>query len=176
MKTERVAESFLPSGDGLAVFVKLNARYDSDLMNVRLKELLSDRGKSQEFKNAQAQIVALEKQVVNLQRQLGGTVQDEQIIQLREGRNGVLLRYDSIVRNLENLNSKTQRYAPCGMTMDEVQSILGPPRAINDTRKIAGIETWNYGEKWLKFQGGVVVAISERSNPNVLENIGCIAK
>ena len=60
MKTEQVAESFLPSGDGLAVLVKLNALYDFDLMNTRLKELLSDRGKSQEFKNAQEQIVALE--------------------------------------------------------------------------------------------------------------------
>jgi polyhydroxyalkanoate synthesis regulator phasin len=176
MKTEQVAESFLPSGDGLAVFVKLNARYDSDLMSARLKELLSDRGKSQEFKNAQGQIVALEKQVVNLQRQLGGTVPDEQIIQLREERNAVLSQYDTIVRNLENLNSKTQRYARCGMTMNEVQFVLGPPRGVNAIYKSTGTETWNYGEKWLKFEGGVVVAISEDSSPFQREGVGCKAK
>src|SRR5262249_25081392 len=59
MKTEQLSESFVPSGDSLAVLVKLKAHYDADVMNARLKELLSDRGKSQEFKQAQEQMVTL---------------------------------------------------------------------------------------------------------------------
>ena len=89
--------------------MKLKAQYDPDLMNARLKELLSDRGKSQEFKHTQEQILALEKQVVNLQRQLGEANPDEQIIRLRIERNVVLSQYDTIVRNLENLNTKTRQ-------------------------------------------------------------------
>ncbi len=39
------------------------------------------------------------------------------------------------------------------------------------------IETWNYGEQWLKFQGRVVVAISEnKSNSLQSEGHGCKAK
>ena len=176
MKTEQLSESFLPSGDGLAVLVKLKAQYDPDLMNARLKELLSDRGKSQEFKNAQDQILALEKQVVNLQRQLSQTKPDEQIIRLREERNVALSQYDTIVRNLENLNARAEQFARCGMTMNEVQSVLGPPRGVNDTFKLSGIKTWNYGEKWIKFQGGVAVAISENSHPLTPDGTGCKTK
>ena len=167
MKTEQVSESFLPSGEGLAVLVKLKAQYDSDLTNARLKELLSDRGKSQEFKHTQEQILALEKQVINLQRQLGETKPDEQIIRLREERNMVLSQYDTIVHNLENLNARTQEYAHCGMTMDEIRSVLGPPipRAARDWHKTCcDTETWNYGKQWLKFQGGVVVGIAENDS------------
>ena len=90
MKTEQVTESFLPIGDGLAVLVKLNAKYDSDLIHARLKEILSDQGKSQEFKKAQDQIVALEKQVMYLQGQLSQANPDGQIIRLREERSVAL--------------------------------------------------------------------------------------
>ena len=175
MKTEQVAESFSQSGDGLAVLVKLKAQYDPDLMNARLKELLSDRGKSQEFKYAQEQILTLEKQVVNLQRQLGESKPEEQIIRLREERNVVLSQYDTIVRNLENLNTTTRQYARCGMTMDEVRSVLGPPRTVTDVYKGQGLESWNYGEQWLKFKQGVVIAIAE-NNSHPFEGRGCQTK
>ncbi len=72
MKTEVVTESFLSAGDSLAVLIKLKARYDSDLMGDRFKELLSDRSRIQELKQAQEQIVALEMQMASLQRQLRG--------------------------------------------------------------------------------------------------------
>jgi|CXWL01.1.fsa_nt_gi polyhydroxyalkanoate synthesis regulator phasin len=157
MKTEQVAESFLPSGDGLAVLVKLNAQYDSDLMNTRLKELLSDRGRSQEFKKAQEQILALEQQVVSLQRQLSQPIPDEQIIRLREERNMALSQYETIFRNLETLNTKTRQYARCGMTMEEVRSVLGAPRTTKNV--FSGRESWNYGEKWLLFEQRVIIAI-----------------
>ncbi|MBK8274958.1 MAG: tol-pal system protein YbgF [Nitrospira sp.] len=74
MKTDVVSESFRSSGDSLAVLVKLKARYDSDLMGDRFKELLSDRGRIQDLKQAQEQIVALELQMASLQRQLLGVV------------------------------------------------------------------------------------------------------
>lgn len=173
MKTEQVSESFLSSGESLAVLVELKAQYDSEMMTTRLKELLSDRGKSQEFKNAQEQILELEKQVVNSQRQLGETKPDEQILRLREERTAALSQYDTIVKSLENLNTKTRQYARCGMTVSEVQSVLGPPRGINDRMKFYGIEMWNYGEKWIKFQGGVAVAISGISSPTTGDGIGC---
>lgn len=163
MRTEQVSESFIPSGDSLAVVVKLKAQYDSDLMNARLKEILSDRGKSQEFKQAQEQIVSLEKQVVSLQRQLSGAKPDDQIVRLREERTASLDQYEAIVRNLETLNAKAKRYARCGMTMEEVKAVLGPPRGI--ARGLSEIETWNYGQNWLRFQSGVVVSISTDPSP-----------
>lgn len=86
MKTEILSESFLSSGDGLAVLIKLKAHYDSDLAAARLKELLSDRGKSQEFVQAQEQIAALEKQVASLQRQLSVASPDERQALQRERR------------------------------------------------------------------------------------------
>jgi len=175
MKTEQLSESFLPSGDSLAVLVKLKAQYDPDLMNARLKELLSDRGKSQEFKDAQEQILGLEKQVLNLQRQLSESKPDEQIVRLREERNAVLSHYDAIVRNLEALNAKTQQYARCGMTMVEVRSILGTPRTVDDDQRIIGYESWNYGENWIRFHRAVVIAIAKNdSRPR--EGYGCKAK
>jgi len=111
MKTQQVAESFLPSGDGLAVLVKLNAFYDSNLMKTRLKELLSDRGKSQEFTKAQEHILALEQQVGSLQRQLSQAIPDEQITRLREERTRALSEYDTISRNPDTLNTTTRQYA-----------------------------------------------------------------
>jgi hypothetical protein len=71
---------------------------------------------------------------------------------------GYALQPNGFDRDLE-----TQQYARCGMTMNEVRSVLGPPRAVDDYLKGLGIEMWNYGEKCLKFQRGVVVAISNDS-------------
>jgi hypothetical protein len=157
MKTQQVSESFLLSGDGIAVLVKLNALYDSDLMKTRLKELLNDRGKSQEFKRSQEQILTLEQQVVNLQRQLSRAIPDEQIIRLREERNGALSQYEATIGNLETFDAKPPQYARCGMTMKEVRSVLGAPRKTKNV--IDGTEMWNYGEKWLVFEQGVVIGI-----------------
>lgn len=157
MRTQQVAESFLPSGDGLAVLVKLNAFYDSNLMKTRLKELLSDRGKSQEFKKAQEHILALEQQVGSLQRQLSQAIPDEQITRLREERTRALSEYDTSSRNPDTLNTTTRQYARCGMTMEEVRSVLGASRKTRNV--IHGTEMWNYGEKWLVFEQGVVIGI-----------------
>jgi hypothetical protein len=157
MRTEQVSESFLPSGDGLAVLVKLNTLHDSDLMKSRLKDLVNDRGQSQEFKKAQEQFLALEQRVVNLQRKLNQVIPDEQIMHLREERNMALSEYDTIFRNLETPNTKTRQYARCGMTMEEVRSARGAPRKTRNV--IQGTEMWNYGEKWLVFEQGVVIGI-----------------
>jgi TonB family protein len=86
MKTEVVSESFLPSGDSLAVLIKLKAHYDSELVGGRVKELLNDRGRIQELKQAQEQIVALEMQMASLQRQLSVASSDERQVLQRERR------------------------------------------------------------------------------------------
>jgi hypothetical protein len=113
--------------------------------------------------------------VANFQRQLGGAEADEDINRLREERNVSLDHYETIIRNLEALNARTKRFARCGMTKEEVKAVLGPPRAISPSIK-GDKETWNYGEKWLKFQSGVVVAITQDSNPYQTEGTGCSAK
>ena len=173
MKTDVVAESFLPSGDGLAILIKLTAHYDSDLMSSRLKELLSDRGRSSEFKQAQEQIVALEKQVMSLQRQLSVASPDEDIVRLREERNIVLSQYDRIIRSLETLNTRTSQYVRCGMREEEVRSVLGSPRTIRPI--YPGKVSWNYGDRWLSIMHGVVIAIGiNDSSP--LEGKGCTSR
>ncbi|HWF61451.1 MAG TPA: hypothetical protein VN666_14220 [Nitrospira sp.] len=171
MKTEQVSEEFLPSGEGLAVLVRLRAQYDPDLMSAKLKELLSDRGKSQEFKKAQEQILALEKQVVSLQRQLGEVTPDEQILRLREERSKAFSRYDTIVRNLENLNTRAEQLVRCGMTAGEVLSILGPARAATPSYP-APDQSWNYGAKWFRLKHGIVVGIAENDS-QPYEGRGC---
>lgn len=53
-------QRYCTSHGGLAVLAKLKAHSDTDLVDARFKELLSDRGRSMEFGQAQEHIVALE--------------------------------------------------------------------------------------------------------------------
>lgn len=110
MKTEVVSESFLPSDDSLAVLIKLKAHYDSDLVGGRVKELLSDRSRIQELKQAQEQIVALEMQMASLQRQLRGIGPDGPENQGRNARllepQGEAKRRDAQVQQEKNQTTK----------------------------------------------------------------------
>ena len=56
--------------------------------------------------------------------------------------------------------------------MEEMRSVLGSPRSVADVYPGSVRESWNYGEKWLKFKQGVVIAIAENDSSS-LDGHGC---
>lgn len=56
----------------------------------------------------------------------------------------------------------------CGMTLAEIKELLGPPRAADPERTwfgtwqpfdVFGRVYWNYGDRWLSFENGILMAI-----------------
>lgn len=60
-------------------------------------------------------------------------------------------------------NERVRKYIRCGMTKEEVESVMGEPRGVDDGSLNIGIEVLNYGSEWLDFRNGILGGISQNS-------------
>ncbi len=73
-------------------------------------------------------------------------------------------RAASVRNRVLDLNQKVDKHMLCGMTLEEVRSLLGPPRAVHEIElpgNIAGQDVaLNYGDRWLWFRHGILNRVS----------------
>ena len=62
-----------------------------------------------------------------------------------------------IVSLIKTKSKNVLQYIECGMTPQEVKSLIGNPRAVGDNSY--GEMEWNYGNYWVIFESGVVSCI-----------------
>lgn len=67
---------------------------------------------------------------------------------------------------IEDLTEKVRKYIVPNMTMKEVEDILGAPRGARLDGHLlrTNDNSWNYGDSWVHFSGGVVECISQHES------------
>lgn len=152
LKTDIVSEEVSPSGENMSVLVKVKAEYDSAAITAKLQELLSDREKFREYKKSQEQVVALENQVIALQKELSRAKTEGEISQLRQERKEVLQQYKLIEAKIANLTTSAIEQIKEGMTKDEIVQLVGQPRSESECGGRTGL---NYGKLWVVLEDGI---------------------
>lgn len=73
-------------------------------------------------------------------------------------------RAAAIKNRLKDLSMKVDSRLRCGMTMADVGGLLGRPQSQDDSARFRGVVVWNYGEKWLTFNDGILASIETNQN------------
>jgi len=126
------------------------------LLKVNLDELT--RWKKQLLARATAQ---LEKQNQEVGKEVARKKREVENLERQTTESAALdERAAAIRQRIKGMTNNVSRYIRCGMTMDEVRSLLGEPRTVDRNSSLLKEIQWNYGEYWLRFQNGVLAEIS----------------
>lgn len=72
-------------------------------------------------------------------------------------------RAHAIQKKVNLMSSQASHYIKCGMTAEEVESILGAPRAVN-VNSGSDLSFYNYGTTWIRLDNSIVVSIQHDDN------------
>lgn len=163
LKVDTVKEEWKMVGANMAVKLMVKADVDTKTIEDQLSKIQGDTGAQGKIKEQQGRLNELERQVANLQKQLGSASAPEAST-LRKERNVTFQKIDAIeakkiaiLELIKTSSKKALEYIERGMTMGEVRSLAGDPRSkyLSDD--------WNYGDVWIMFEGGVVGCVIESS-------------
>lgn len=175
LSVETVKEDFSSSNGQNTVTMTVRADVDTADVQKRLASIIADKGLQEKIAAQQRQLKQLEEQVRALNTKLG-TASADSSTELRKERNVVF----SDIQDLENkklvavqrIKGKTaliKKYIVRNMTAEEVIGILGQPQ-VNDDRYGDRHRSYNYGERWICFDGELVEGVGDNRfcNPNLL--------
>ena len=164
LKVDIVKEEWQLVGENMAILMTVKAEVDTIYFGKQLSKIRQDTSVQQKIKNQQSRLQQLEHTVVKLQKQLA-TVDAPKAATLRKERNVVFKEIDELqakkVTIVSKIKSKTKSvisYVELGMTPSEVKSLAGSPRSTAHADK-----SWNYGNVWIIFEGGVVGCVIRSS-------------
>lgn len=66
--------------------------------------------------------------------------------------------YHTILKRINNLSDNATKYVKVGMTIDDVEIVLGKPQR---TDRCADVLYYNYGKYWIIFNSGVVTCLKK---------------
>ena len=104
---------------------------------------------------SQKRVAALNSEVKEKEELINKANSQQQILAKKQS------ELDQINSNLEKISLKTKKYIRCGLTEEEVRSLVGPPRG---TDKCAGKNYHSYGQYWIEYVGGVVTQVIKATN------------
>lgn len=194
LKVETISEKWKLEGSNMTVILTVKADVDSKTVDEQLSKLTKDTSAQKKIKDQQRRLNKLEREVTELQKQLG-SVEASEAATLRKERNVTFKQIDKIeakkIAILNSIEAKTKdalKYVESGMTITEVYSLLGPPRTTED--RFVGIfqessASWscmNYGNVWVIARNAIVKCIVYSKCYNACTTCGnsiwrsCIAK
>ena len=159
LKVETVKEKWKFIGENLAVFLTVKAEVDTGYIEGQLTKIKRDSSVQRKITKQQRRLQQLERNVVELQKQLGA-VDSTKAATLRKERNVTFKQIDelqakkiAIVTKIKAKTEKARKDIAKGMTPEEVISIIGKPRS---SVGLHGDKCWNYGDVWIIFNSGLV--------------------
>ena len=162
LKVETVKEEWKFIGENLAVFLTVKAEVDTGYIEGQLTKIKRDSSVQKKITNQQRRLQQLERNVVELQKQLGA-VDSTKAATLRKERNVTFKQIDelqelkiAIVTKIKAETKKVIQYVELGMTISEVKSLVGEPRSYYDTLYALGL---NYGNVIVLIESGLVSCI-----------------
>ena len=168
LSVEIMKEDFATRNGQTTVTMTLKANVDTADVQKRLATIVADKGLQEKIAAQQQQLKQLEEQMRALNATLN-TAPANSSTDLRKERNVVLGNIQDLdnkklvaVQVIDSLTEKVKRYIAPNMTMKEVESIMDSPRGRGCPRCGNSFEddSWNYGDLWVNFRGGVVKCIS----------------
>lgn len=169
LSVETVKEDFNSSNGQNTVTMTVKADVDTADVQKRLAAIVADKGLQEKITAQQQQLKQLEEQMRALSATLGTTSANSSF-ELRKERNIVLGNIQDLenkkvaaVQVIEDLTEKVKKYIVQGMTMKEVENILGEPRGYRVSERLGLYykdNSWQYGKLWVNFEGGVVKCVA----------------
>ena len=133
LKVDTVKEEWKMVGANMAIKLMVKADVDTKSVEDQLSKIKGDTGAQGKIKEQQARLNTLERQVANLQKQLGSANAPEAST-LRKERNVVFKEIDSIeakkiaiVNRIESRSRDVCKYILIGMTKSDIKSLIGDP-------------------------------------------------
>jgi hypothetical protein len=164
ISTEMVSSKSFFTNDKMFVDCVVNARVDRSQLKAQVDKIAADPGVLKQVEDQQSRLKSLEGEVKRLQGQLQSAPRQEAIA-LRQERSAVFQEIDAlqkkkleIVTVIESKGKDAQRLIVKNMTMTEVISLMGEPRA-RRWRDVPWVSdgTWNYGSTWVHFNEAKLV-------------------
>jgi len=152
VETELVSEDFFLKGGAYGLTCKVRAVVDTDSLSRKLAEYSSDPERKRRLEN-------LSRREGELAAGSGEAAPRRDLPSPEE-----LEREKAKLRDeVKRLGSAARQVVEPGMTMEEVQSLLGPPRVkkLND-KMTATYECHNYGNIWVVYKDGLVACTRKR--------------
>ncbi len=171
LKIEVLNEEWKFIGSTMAIFMSVKAEVNTDYIEKQLSKIKQDISLQKKIKDQQRQIQDMEHKYTKLQKELA-TADSSEAFSLRKERNIIFKEINALqekkIQITSQINTKTKNildYIELGMTLSEVQSLVGKPRSMMGQK-------WNYGNVWVIFQGGVVECLV-RSGCQNISTFGC---
>jgi hypothetical protein len=162
VSAELVSSKTGMANDAMFVECVVNARVDRSNLKENIARIAADPAVFRQVEERQEKLRSLEADVMKLQAQMR-TASRQDAITLRQERAVVFSEIDAlqkkkmeIVSVIEKSGQDAMRLIVRRMTREEVKSLLGEPRAVQDGN-------FNYGTQWVIFdKSSLVVCVSNR--------------
>lgn len=156
LKIETKSDVWRWEEDKLLVTLSVETAVDTDYIGKRLQEISEDRELKEKIKLDRLQLKKQEEEYESIYRKLSAANEDKALT-LRVQLQAVSGRIDELEKIKYLINTQTKIAAEkveTGMTMDEVISVAGQPRA---TATCEYPDFLNYGNTWIVLRNGIVV-------------------
>lgn len=155
LKVAVVSEEFKAVGETMTLFMQVKAEVFLYEVRNSLKRVREDRKFATTVKEQERQLQTLEDKIRNLQRQLSNNDFDK-TAKIRQERKAVFTKIDELELIKSEIKLKTVLAIDnieIGMTTNEVIKLIGQPRSED------GMHSFNYGNVWVLFEGGIVACL-----------------
>lgn len=156
VKVDIASEEIKFVGENQVIFMTVKADVDIDSFREKVKQIKSDRELEKKVIDQQRQLQGMEDKLKDLQQQLKTKNVDE-VITLRKERVEAFGKMDELEKIKFTIQASTKLATDniqLWMTPDEVRKIAGAPRSVENYKP-----SWNYGEVWVVYEGGIVDCI-----------------
>lgn len=163
LKLETEEERWLFQSERLSVEMTLRTEVDPDYLGRRLAELKEDPELQEKIKKDRRKLEEMENRYAELQTRLAAVGSDGAFL-LRKERQAVAEEIDRLEKIRYFIADKTSLVGDkieVGMTMDEVISLAGQPRA---TAVCEHPDFLNYGKIWVLMRNGIVSGTVQAEN------------
>jgi hypothetical protein len=168
MRIKVVEEEFFVQGENFAVRTIVSAEVDSkdfertlELMRTRPEELYGARERARRLER-------LEDRALELRGKIAASEGPEAVPFMSEQQHifrtleEIEALHGAITADISRVSRLAREYVERGMTEDEVESLLGPPRAAKENVNMPS--AWrclNYGDVWVVFKNGLVECLRD---------------
>lgn len=161
LAVEVIREEYFVTAEGqFAVRMRVRSDIDPDDMRRRMERASADPDTWRRMNARARRVQSLEDEALALQRRLGeGEDPDLAQAQARIFRSLEEIEEEGaeIMASVDRVTELAAKVAVKGMTPDEVERLLGPPRSVKrNTAGSAAYECRNYGRLWLVFRDGLL--------------------
>ena len=155
IKVDVASEETKFESESVAIYMTVKAQVDIEDLRRKVERIRGNKSLENKVRKQQKELALVEERVRKLQNELAAA-DFEKRVNIRRERQQAFNKMDELSRIKFTIQQKTQlavENIEIGMTPEEVESLIGPPRAISSYGHM------NYGKVWVVIESGVVTCI-----------------